>query len=57
MAGTFLTVECAECGNEQIVFEKAATAVACNECGETLVTPSGGEAVIAGEVTDVVQAR
>jgi len=57
MAGNFLTVECAECGNEQTVFEKASTTVNCSECDEVLVTPGGGEAVIAGEITDVVQAR
>ena len=57
VAGSFLTVECAECGNEQTVFDKAATTVACNECDETLVTPGGGEASIAGEVKEVVQTR
>jgi len=57
MAGTFVRVECEECGAEQIVFEKAATVVECADCGAELVRPSGGKATIAGEVTETVEAR
>jgi len=57
MAGNFVRVECEECGNEQVVFEKAATTVACADCGADLVCPSGGKATIAGEVTETVEAR
>jgi len=57
MAGNFLRVTCAECDNEQIVFQKAATPVECTDCGAELVRPGGGKATIAGEVAEAVEAR
>jgi len=57
MAGNFLRVACDDCENEQIVFDKAATDVACAVCGNTLATPSGGLAAIEGEVVEPVEAR
>ncbi|MFB6075340.1 MAG: 30S ribosomal protein S27e [Haloarculaceae archaeon] len=57
MAGNFVTVACPDCENEQIVFDRAATEVACAVCGHTLVRPAGGKAVLEGEVGDVVEAR
>ena len=57
MAGSFVTVVCPDCENEQTVFEKAASEVACAVCGHTLARPTGGKADIEGEVTDVVEAR
>ena len=50
MAGKFYTVRCPDCENEQIVFGKAATEVACAVCGHVLVRPTGGDADIEGEV-------
>lgn len=57
MAGTFLRVECQDCENEQIVFNRAATVVNCAVCGSTLATPTSGKASLSGEVVDVVEAR
>jgi len=57
MPGNFVSVECPDCENEQVVFEKAATDVACEVCGHTLARPTGGKADIEGEVLEVVQAR
>ncbi|MBV0900939.1 30S ribosomal protein S27e [Haloarcula salina] len=57
MAGSFLTVECPDCENEQTLFEKAASEVSCAVCGHTLARPTGGKADIEGEVTAVVEAR
>ncbi len=57
MTGDFLQVTCQDCENEQILFEKASTEVACAVCGTTLASPTGGHAQIEGEVTDVVEAR
>ncbi len=57
MAGAFVRVRCEECEHEQVVFQKAATAVACADCGATLVRPTGGKAAIAGEITETVEAR
>ncbi|MHB8606524.1 MAG: 30S ribosomal protein S27e [Thermoplasmatota archaeon] len=47
----FLKVKCKDCENEQIVFNKPATRVACNVCGATLAEPVGGLGVLKGEVT------
>ncbi|MFB6224644.1 MAG: 30S ribosomal protein S27e [Haloarcula sp.] len=57
MAGSFITVECPDCENEQTLFEKAASEVSCAVCGHTLVRPTGGKSDIEGEVTAVVEAR
>ncbi|PSQ16763.1 30S ribosomal protein S27e [Halobacteriales archaeon QS_8_69_26] len=57
MAGDYFRVECPDCGNEQTVFEKAASEVRCAVCGSTLATPTGGKADLTGEVVDTVQSR
>ena len=57
MAGNFYTVACPDCDNEQIVFEKVASEVACAVCGHTLAVPTGGKATIEGEITETVEAR
>lgn len=51
----FLKVKCMDCGNEQIVFDRAATSVACLVCGTTLAKPTGGLANIRGEVVGTVK--
>ncbi|ACV48984.1 MULTISPECIES: 30S ribosomal protein S27e [Halomicrobium] len=57
MAGSFLSVECPDCENEQTVFSKAATEVACAVCGHTLARPTGGKATIEGAVLETVEQR
>jgi small subunit ribosomal protein S27e len=57
MAGNFIRVRCPDCENEQAVFEKASTSVACAVCGHTLARPTGGLADIEGEVLETVEAR
>ena len=57
MASDFLRVKCPDCENEQIVFEKASSTVACAVCGTTLASPTGGIADLDGEVIEVVEAR
>ena len=57
MAGNFYSVECPDCENDQIVFGKAASTVACAVCGSTLARPTGGKAVFEGEVLDTVERR
>ena len=57
MAGSFHKVACPDCDNEQIVFDKAASTVTCAVCGHTLATPTGGEAVIEGDVVETVETR
>ena len=53
MVNDFIKIKCADCGNEQITFKKAATTVTCHVCGTTLVKPKGGNAEIKGEVIEV----
>ncbi|MCG1002533.1 MULTISPECIES: 30S ribosomal protein S27e [Halobacterium] len=57
MSGGFFKVECPDCENEQIVFGKASSEVACAVCGTTLARPTGGEAEFTGEVVETVEAR
>ncbi len=57
MAGSFITVRCGECDNEQTIFGKASSRVSCGECGADLATPTGGKAAIHGEVVAVVEER
>jgi len=47
---SFLRVKCPGCGNEQMVFSHATSVINCNICGATLAEPSGGKAIIKGEV-------
>jgi small subunit ribosomal protein S27e len=44
----FLKVHCRDCGNEQIMFDRATSVVNCNVCGSTLARPSGGKAHLTG---------
>jgi len=46
----FFRVKCADCENEQVVFEKASTTVECVVCGKVLAEPSGGKAQLKAEV-------
>lgn len=49
----FLVVKCSECGNEQIVFSAASTVVKCSVCDGSLAEPTGGKAIIHGEIITV----
>ena len=51
----FLRVKCEDCGNEQIVFDRAASVVLCPVCGATVAKPTGGKAAIRGEVLGVLE--
>ncbi|MFC7177262.1 30S ribosomal protein S27e [Halosegnis marinus] len=57
MAGSFFRVACPDCENEQVVFEKVSSEVACAVCGHTLAHPTGGIAELEGEVVEVVEDR
>jgi len=47
---TFVRVKCADCGNEQVIFDHASTVVKCSVCGAVLAEPTGGKAALKGEV-------
>jgi small subunit ribosomal protein S27e len=51
----FLRVKCPDCGNEQIIFSHATMIVHCNVCGATLTEPSGGKAIVKGEIVSVLK--
>jgi len=57
MAGSFYRVACRDCDNEQVVFGRASTPVACAVCGTTLATPTGGTADIDAEIVETVERR
>jgi len=57
MAGNFYNVRCGDCENEQVVFGKASSEVACAVCGTTLAVPTGGKARIDHEITETVESR
>jgi small subunit ribosomal protein S27e len=46
----FLKVKCPDCQSEQITFNRATIKVHCQVCGATLSEPSGGVAILKGEV-------
>lgn len=50
----FLRVKCLDCGNQQIVFDRAASYVQCIICGKTLVEPTGGKAKIRAQILEVL---
>jgi|Deesub1362A_J573_1020465.scaffolds.fasta_scaffold02054_3 small subunit ribosomal protein S27e len=51
----FVKVRCSDCGNEQMIYGRASTVVKCSVCGATLAKPTGGKALIRGEVVGVYE--
>jgi small subunit ribosomal protein S27e len=51
----FIKVKCTDCGNEQIIFNKASTVVKCQVCGSMLAYPTGGKSKIKSEVLNVLE--
>jgi len=51
----FLRVKCPSCGNEQIVFDRAASVVQCRICSDVLAEPTGGRARVKGEIVSVLE--
>ena len=46
ISGKFLKVKCKKCKNEQNIYNKATTDVACLVCGEIIAECTGGHAEI-----------
>lgn len=46
----FILVRCPDCGNEQVTFTHATYSVSCHMCGRILVKPTGGKALVMGEL-------
>ena len=51
----FVKVRCPDCENEQIIFEKASSAINCLVCGSIVSKPKGGKAVISAEIIEVFE--
>jgi len=51
----FIRVRCKDCGNEQVIFNKASRVVSCHICGATLAEPTGGKAEIKGEIIEEIE--
>jgi small subunit ribosomal protein S27e len=49
MTGEFMKIKCADCGNVQVIFDRATTGVTCLICGATIAKPTGGKANMRGE--------
>jgi small subunit ribosomal protein S27e len=50
----FLRVKCGDCGNQQIVFDHAASKVQCIICGKSLVLSKGGKSEIVAQIIEVL---
>ena len=55
MDSKFLKVKCKKCKNEQVIFNKASTAVKCLVCGDVLAEPKGGKSEIKTKILEVVR--
>ncbi len=53
----FLRVKCDDCGNEQIIFDRAATQVRCLVCERILAEPRGGKSLIKAKILDVLDGK
>lgn len=51
---SFMKIRCPKCKNEQIIFEKATTAVPCLVCGNVLAEPRGGKAKLKARPLEVL---
>ncbi len=50
----FVKVRCPKCKNEQIIFGKTSTAVACLVCSKPLADPTGGKSRLKARVLEVL---
>jgi len=50
----FIKVRCEKCKNEQIIFGRPATKIACLVCKEILAEPTGGKANIKARILEVL---
>jgi len=50
----FVHVMCKKCKHEQVIYNKASTTVVCNNCGERMAKPTGGEIEVSAKVLEVL---
>ena len=51
----FVKIRCPKCKNEQIMFGKTATQIACLVCGKQLAEPTGGKARVKARILEVLE--
>jgi len=51
----FIKVRCPKCKNEQIIFGKTTSDVACLVCGKVLAEPTGGKSKIKARILEVLE--
>jgi small subunit ribosomal protein S27e len=51
----FIKVKCPECGNEQVVFDRASITVHCNICNAVVAEPTGGKASVKGTIVAALE--
>ncbi len=49
----FIRVVCNDCGNEQIIFDRASTEVKCLVCNKVIAEPGSGKIKLNAEVVGV----
>lgn len=50
----FVHVMCKKCKNEQVIYNKAATNIVCNKCGEKIASCTGGEIRVSAKVLEIL---
>lgn len=50
----FIKVKCHKCGNEQVIFSRAATKIKCVKCNEIIAVPTGGKTSVKAEILELV---
>ena len=51
----FLKIKCPDCGHEQITYYRVAMEVTCQVCGSPLAKPTGGYAMVRGDIVGVYE--
>jgi len=51
----FVKIRCPKCKNEQIIFGKASSKIACLVCGKVLAEPTGGKSKIKARILEVLE--
>ncbi|MBL7055098.1 30S ribosomal protein S27e [Candidatus Woesearchaeota archaeon] len=51
----FVKIRCHKCKNEQIIFGKSASKIACLVCNKILAEPTGGKSKIKARILEVLK--
>ena len=51
----FIKIRCPKCKNEQVMFGKTSTKVACLVCGKPLAEATGGKAKVKARILEVLE--